>query len=66
LLDSARDSERRAFYTALDEEFTPIQVFAPAPNTVAIPFIFEEVTGPAVSLWERTRPGPVLTIYALE
>ena len=30
-----------------------------------LPFIFDEIYGPAVSLWQRERPGPVLKIYAV-
>lgn len=58
-----RDAERRAFYASLDQELKLVQEFHPYESDSAPPFTFDEVYGPAVSLWQRERPGPTLKIY---
>jgi len=66
LLDSNLDDTRRAFYAALDEELELVREFNPGKGGTEPPFIFDEVYGPAVSLWQRERPGPVIKIYRLQ
>jgi hypothetical protein len=66
LVDTGRNAERRAFYASLDQELQVVQVFGPSSGDHDPPFIFDEIYGPAVSLWERERPGPVLKIYRVE
>ncbi|MBN1877013.1 MAG: glycosyltransferase family 39 protein [Anaerolineae bacterium] len=63
LLDAAKDTTRRAFYASLDRDLMLIQTFWPNTTQMEPSFIFDEVVGPAVSLWQRERPGPVLKIY---
>ena len=58
-----RHQERQAFYEALDQEFRLIKEFYPDESGSEPPFIFDEIYGPAVSLWHRERPGPVMKIY---
>lgn len=65
LEDADSDIERRAFYSGLDQETTLVQTFWPNTGQTEVPFVFDELLGPAVSLWRRDRPGPVLKIYRL-
>ena len=57
--------EREVFYDSLDEQATLEQSFWPSTTRTEPNFIFDEVVGPAVSLWQRERPGPVIRIYRL-
>lgn len=63
LVDTVRDAERQAFYAALDLELEPVQQFRASPGEEELPFIFDEIYGPAVGLWQRERPGPTIKIY---
>jgi 4-amino-4-deoxy-L-arabinose transferase-like glycosyltransferase len=63
LLDKTRDAERRAFYASLDRELELVQAFRPYDGDEEPPFIFDEIYGPAISLWQRQRPGPTIKIY---
>jgi len=58
-----RDAERRAFYTSLDQELELVQEFRPYEGDAEPPFIFDEIYGPAIGLWQRERPGPVIRIF---
>lgn len=65
LVDKKQDTERRAFYASLDQELELVQEFRPYKGDTEPPFIFDEVYGPAISLWQRERPGPTIKIYRL-
>ena len=65
LLDKDADLARRGFYSSLDEDLERIQVFRPTRDGIDPPFIFDEVIGPAISIWQRIMPGPTLKIYEL-
>jgi hypothetical protein len=65
LLDSGRDAARRGFYESLTEELPLAKSFTPTRDGTRPPFVFDEIYGPTVSLWERERPGPTLRIYRL-
>jgi len=65
LVNEKDDVERRAFYASLDREFELIKEFQPRNDETEIPFIFDEIYGPAINLWQRERPGPVIKIYAV-
>ena len=56
---------RKEFYRLLDMEYSLIKEFRPDDGQSKLPFIFDEIYGPAVGLWQRERPGPVLKIYAV-
>ncbi len=58
-----QDKARREFYASLPRQLELPQTFSPAGNGMDVPFIFDEIYGPAVSLWQRERPGPTLAIY---
>jgi len=63
LVDRAEELERRSFYASLDEELELVKEFTPYKEDAAPAFIFDEIYGPIVDLWERERPGPILKIY---
>jgi hypothetical protein len=65
LLYEKKDNERRAFYASLDKELELVQDFRPYPGDVEPSFIFDEIYGPAISLWQRERPGPTIKIYRI-
>lgn len=58
-----QDAERREFYASLGNEFALVREFRPTASARPVPFIFDEVYGPAISLWDRDRPGPTLKLY---
>lgn len=59
------DMRRKLFYKNMDNEFILIKTFSPVKNNQQIEFVFDEIYGPMVSLWQRERPGPILKIYKL-
>lgn len=63
LVYERRNQERREFYKALDQELSQIARFSPYPANTTPAFVFDEIYGPATNLWQRQRPGPILTIY---
>jgi hypothetical protein len=66
LVNERQDAKRRAFYASLADELELVQEFRPNGYDYQPPFIFDEVYGPAISLWQRERPGPTLKIYGVE
>jgi hypothetical protein len=63
LVNPDKDRARQAFYQELPQKLQLIQTFSPATNGTNPSFIFDEIYGPFISLWERERPGPVLKVY---
>ncbi len=57
---------RQRFYRTLSEETELVAEFQPYESDVEPPFIFDEIYGPAISLWQRERPGPTLKIYRVK
>lgn len=53
---------RNAFYASLPESLDLVAEFSPGES---VPFVFDEIYGPFVSLWQRERPGPTVKIYAI-
>jgi hypothetical protein len=60
-----QDADRKAFYASLPQKLVPVKKFSADPGGTEPPFIFDEIYGPAVSLWQRERPGPTIEIYQL-
>jgi hypothetical protein len=58
-----KQEQREQFYSSLDTELTLLKQVTPIPNEGNLSFGFDEIYGPAISLWERERPGPILKIY---
>lgn len=66
LSDLEKDRLKTGFYEQLDDEIGVNYLIHPASSEEEIPFIFEELYGPAVSIWKRNLPGPIIRIYSLE
>jgi hypothetical protein len=60
------NAARQEFYVSLDQELSVVQEFRPSEEALELPFIFDEIYGPIVGLWQRERPGPTIKIYALD
>jgi hypothetical protein len=60
-----QDAARKAFYASLPQQVTLIKEFSADPDGSEPPFLFDEIYGPVVSLWQRVRPGPTIKIYQL-
>lgn len=60
------DWERRMFYNALAQDLPVMKEFWSTADETDPPFIFDEIYGPVVSLWQRERPGPTLIIYSVK
>lgn len=58
--------ERHAFYNSLGDYFTLVQTFRSHEGDSEPPYIFDEIYGPVISLWQRVRPGPTLKIYRIQ
>ncbi len=59
------DAARKAFYASLPQQLTLVKEFSAAPDGSEPPFLFDEIYGPVISLWQRERPGPTIKIYQL-
>jgi 4-amino-4-deoxy-L-arabinose transferase-like glycosyltransferase len=66
LVDPGWDAARRDFYASLNQQTTLVREFRPYHPDAQPLFVFDELYGPAVSLWQRERPGPVLRIYKID
>jgi hypothetical protein len=60
-----QDADRKLFYRSLQQQLPVIKEFAGGLEGTDPPFLFDEIYGPAISLWQRERPGPTLKIYQL-
>jgi 4-amino-4-deoxy-L-arabinose transferase-like glycosyltransferase len=63
LIHPDQNTQRRVFYATLEQELELVQVFLPYEGQENLPFVFDEIYGPLVGLWQRERPGPTLKIY---
>lgn len=57
---------RREFYPTVAKEYTLLNTFSPTIGNTSPSFIFDEMYGPLISLWERVRPGPIVKIYKVD
>jgi hypothetical protein len=51
---------------ALDEELDLLQAFHPGPDGEDVSFVFDEIYGPGVSLWQRGQPRQAIKIYRVQ
>jgi hypothetical protein len=65
LVDEDDNKLRQKFYQSLDERLTLVKEIQPYDGKNELDFIFDEIYGPAVSLWQRERPGPTIKIYKI-
>jgi hypothetical protein len=56
-------AKRVEFYASLDREFGLYKTFSPTSADTPPSFVFDEIYGPFVSVWERDYPGPIIKIY---
>ncbi|MGI5836289.1 MAG: ArnT family glycosyltransferase [Chloroflexota bacterium] len=63
LVNKSKDMARREFYALLDKELKLVKEFRPYRVDYDPPFVFDELYGPIISLWERDRPGPTIKVY---
>lgn len=63
LSDPSQDRARKAFYATLNQRLVLMKEFRPYAGQMSPPFTFDELYGPAISLWQRDRPGPTIQIY---
>lgn len=66
LVFEEENEKRQAFYKSLDQNLELVQEIRPNYTDRTPPFIFDEIYGPAISLWTRDRPGPVLKVYKVD
>jgi len=66
LIFSDKNEERKEFYKSLDQEFSLVKKFSPSDDGEEMPFIFDEIYGPAISLSKRERPGPNIKIFEIK
>lgn len=57
--------KRQEFYTSLDKELELVYQAQPNKSDREPVFIFDEIYGPAISLWQREQPGPIIKVYSL-
>ncbi|MFN8496862.1 MAG: glycosyltransferase family 39 protein [Anaerolineae bacterium] len=65
VLDAERNRIRQRFYAPLASDLGLVQQLRPSSSLSLGTWVFDEVYGPAVSLWQRERPGPTITVYRL-
>lgn len=64
-VDPVENRQREDFYRSLDADARLLAEFRPTDSHEEIPFLFEEMWSPVVSLWQRERPGPTIKIYKI-
>ena len=65
LVDADRGRQRKDFYDSLDGALELVKVFRPTDRASDPDFIFDEMFGPAISLWQRELPGPTIKLYRI-
>lgn len=63
LTNVEQEGARHEFYVQLDTELELLQEFTPHPPNADPPFVFDQVLGPMLGLWQIERPGPTIKIY---
>lgn len=59
------EAKRRAFYYTSSQELELVKEFWSGQKGQEPPFIFDEIYGPFMGLWQRERPGPTIKIYRI-
>jgi hypothetical protein len=66
LSDPGENQARQEFQSSIASDLPLLQEIKPYRGDTPPRFIFDEIYGPAVSLWERDRPGPAIAVYRLD
>jgi hypothetical protein len=61
--DRAQEDNRQRFYTQLPQVFKEIARFSPQCDGGKPGFIFDQIYGPAVDVWQTCYAGPLISIY---
>jgi hypothetical protein len=63
-VSNEEQSQKENFYASLAKEFKLIKVVSPYSEGALEPtWVYEEVYGPTIGLWQREHPGPTLKIF---
>jgi hypothetical protein len=65
LLDPVADLKRHAFYELIERNLKVLAVFTPFSPGMNPAFNIDELYGPTTNLWQRERPGPLVTVYQI-
>ena len=63
VVNAQHEIVRRQFYARLPEVFRPIRSFNPRCDGAEPAFIFDQLYGPAIDLWNLCLAGPLIAIY---
>jgi hypothetical protein len=58
-----QEANRQQFYAQLPLIFKPVQTFSPRCDDGEPAFIFDQIYGPAIDVWELCYAGPQIDIY---
>jgi hypothetical protein len=65
--DAQQQTAREKFYAQLPQIFHEIKTFSPRCDGGPAPdFVFDQVYGPAVGLWQACYAGPLIRIYQVQ
>jgi hypothetical protein len=64
-VDEAENEMRQQFYNSLEQETTLIATFSPTEGDAQPSFMWEQLYGPAVDLFQVQRPGPTIKLYKI-
>lgn len=63
VVDRAQEDNRQRFYAQLPQVFTEVARFSPRCDGAEPGFIFDQIYGPAIDLWQTCYAGPLISIY---
>ncbi len=63
VVNGQQEIARQQFYARLPEVFRQIKSFSPRCDGAEPAFIFDQLYGPAIDLWNLCLAGPLITIY---
>ncbi len=66
LASNEQDMVRKEFYASLSDYLRLVIEFSPMKENHEAPFLFDELYGPVINLWNRDNPGPILRIYQFD
>jgi Dolichyl-phosphate-mannose-protein mannosyltransferase len=61
--DPQQQAAREKFYMQLPQAFREIKTFSPRCDGGEPDFVFDQIYGPAVGLWQACSAGPLIRIY---
>jgi hypothetical protein len=64
--DVQQEARRQQFYARLPQFFREVKRFSPRCDGSEPAFIFDQIYGPAIDLWNLCQPGPLITLYQVK